>query len=411
MQDKQNEPTIPILRTEDGATEPVLRNQLVDETVPIEIAPKPPKRWKRILFRIFTIMLGLGFIILTGVAGGALGYQKAIQMRKAEEASKIVSVATEQFMLGLQDQAEGRLDLAKRRFEYVIQLDPNFPGAAQKLAEVMFAMALTSTPNTPTPMPTITTTPTPDLRGEEELFNQGKSFFLKKDWNGTITTFELLRKNNVNYNAIEIDGMMYMAYRYRGVDKIIKDGNLEGGIFDMSMTERFGYLDVEANSIRVWARLYLTGSAYWGVEWDQVVNYFGQIYTALPNLRDGSGMTASERYRIGSIRYGDQLVKEENYCKAVQQYKNALSLSQEKNLLPTATEAAYRCNPPTKVPTVTSTHGIFTPTGTISVGITGTPTPTKVNGGGITSTPTLTTVPAPTKTPVPTSTPTPTPTK
>jgi len=57
------------------------------------------------------------------------------------------------------------------------------------------------------------------------------------------------------------------------------------------------------------------------------VAIFSEIYPAFPNLRDGSMMTATERYRIAAIKYADQLMLQEEYCQAKDMYMNALNLS------------------------------------------------------------------------------------
>jgi hypothetical protein len=64
-------------------------------------------------------------------------------------------------------------------------------------------------------------------------------------------------------------------------------------MYDMSLAEQFGPLDKEADTYRTWARLYITGASFWEIDWEQVINYFSQVYAAVPMLRDGSGVTAS----------------------------------------------------------------------------------------------------------------------
>jgi TPR repeat protein len=51
-------------------------------------------------------------------------------------------------------------------------------------------------------------------------------------------------------------------------------GNLEGGAYDLALAERFAPLDVQANSWRELARLYLFGSSFWEVMPEQAVYYF-----------------------------------------------------------------------------------------------------------------------------------------
>jgi len=317
------------------------------------------------------ILGGIIFVILTMSLGAFIGYSTGIQNRLKNQNSQVAITATTQFQLGLEDLNAGRYEMARKRFEYVIQIDPTFPNATEMLSEAMLKLAMIETP-TVFVEPTITVTPTPDLRGVEELYNQAQMFLRNGDWNGAIVTIEALRKEDLSYRAVEVDGIYYIALRHRGVDKILQEGNLEGGIYDLTLVERFGPLDKEADGFRNWARLYLTGTSFWEIDWPQVVYYFGQVASALPNLMDGGHWTASERYRVSLIKYGDQLIAEGNYCGGRDQYQLALSFSQDANLVPTATAAQLLCAPPTSTP------------------VPSTPTPettATADGGGVVETP------------------------
>jgi hypothetical protein len=72
--------------------------------------------------------------------------------------------------------------------------------------------------------------------------------------------------------------MYYIALRYRGVQKIIYEGNLEGGMYDLSLTESFGPLDHEANGFRNWARMYVSGASFWEIDWERVLSFFGHKF-------------------------------------------------------------------------------------------------------------------------------------
>ncbi|MRR32184.1 hypothetical protein EG834_18080 [bacterium] len=221
-------------------------------------------------------------------------------------------ITTEQFALGIQDMEAGRLESAQQRFEYVIKVDPQFPGAPEKLTEVMIKAANRATP-TPVVTPTIAFTPTPDLRGVEELFSAAQQYMRAQDWENAILTLDLVRKENLEFRPLDVDGMYYISLRNRGVFKIVQTGNLEGGIYDLALTERFGPLDKEADAYRNWARYYLAGTSFWEVDWVKVLEYFSQLYASLPNLRDGSGYTVAKRYKIASKGLGDQLAAKENW--------------------------------------------------------------------------------------------------
>jgi hypothetical protein len=259
---------------------------------------------------------------------------------------------------------------------------------------VLMAQALT-----PTPEPTPTLEPTPDMRNEEQLFDQIKQDLVDRNWAGAIGDIETLRNMNLEYRAIDVDGLYYIALRFFGIENILNQGQLEVGIYNLTLSERFAPLDLDAINYRNWARQYITAASFWGVDWAQVVTYFADIYPALPNLRDVSGMTATERFRIASIKYGDLLMTQEKYCEAQIQYQNALNLYNDPTVQATATTAADWCaNPPGQEPTSAKT---FTPTLTPTVGgeITVTPSPTEIIPP--TATPTPTPVPN-TPTPVPT---------
>ena len=316
----------------------------IDPAVPVqdEVKVLKARRWPWIL-------LGL-FILLGGAAFGVwLGYRSGIQMRLTRHANDVAIAATTQFQLALVDQAAERYSMAQKRLEFVIQLDPNFPGVAQKLAEVMLANAIANAP-TEIPSPTPVIIPTPDNRGVEELIKQAQENLRAKDWTKAIDALDVLRKTDINYRTVDADGMYYMALRSRGIDKILKEGNLEGGLYDLALAERFGPLDGDAAGYRTWARLYLAGASFWGVDWPKVLDYFSQIINALPNLRDGT-MTAIERYHVALMRYGDQLALKEQYCDAQQLYEQAQTIGSSPEIEATLTYLKNQCSPPaTKTP-------------------------------------------------------------
>lgn len=345
----------------------------VEDTSPLVV--KPPKkprarRWPWILLGIFMIFSAAG-------AGGWVGYNDAIRQRQEKQQSEVALKATTQYQLALLDQSAGRNDVALKRLQYVIQIDPSYPGAAEKMAEVMIAMAVTASP---VPSPTVTITPTPDMRGEQELFDNARMILASGDWQRTVETLDALRQLNKTFNAVQVDGMYYIALRNRGMDKI-RRGQLEEGMYDMSLTERFGPLDKEADTYRTWSRMYITGASFWELDWEQVINYFSQIYASTPMLMDASGMTATERYRKALVAYGDELAEAGDYCAAEEQYQLALSISPTEDAATKATQVYRECHPATATPgSIIPTEGIETP---VIIG------------------PTETTQPEPTETPVP----------
>lgn len=329
---------------------------------------KEPKKIKQ--RRGIWVLIGIILILIGGGSGWLAGSNAGMDVRNQAQQKEVLQIAATQFELGVRESEEGKLDNARKRFEYVIQLMPDFPGVQEKLTEVMLKQAIVST-STPVPSPTLT--PTPDLRGEEELLANAISEISNEEWDTALTTLDTLRQLNLDYHAIQVDGLYYLTLRNRGVDRILHRGSLEPGIYDLALAERFGPLDTEADSYRTWARYYISGASFWGVDWSQVVSIFGQIYPAFPNMIDSTGMTAKERYRVALIKWGDQLSLQEEWCAASEKYDLAFQLLEDQNVAPTATAVYEECHrpketePPKETPTPTLiTETVVTPEGEVT---------------------------------------------
>ncbi len=327
----------------------------------------------------------LGFGALGAWGGYASGIQDRLDYQYTQEAQDCQA----QFDLGVADMADGRYDVARQRFEYVIQLCPEYPEVTGRLADTLLALNTTATA---TQVPTPTLTPTPDLRGAEELFARSLELITLADWSAALETLDTLRKKQPDYNPVEVDGMYYVALRNRGIEKI-QAGNLEGGTYDLARAERFGPLDAQAETWRTWASLYSTGASFWEINWPQAINYFSDLALAAPNLRDLSGWTATDRLRMAFIGYGDQLALNGDFCNAQLQYEQALLMGPDATLEPTATQAARDCAPPTPRPR----RATPTPEGQPTDDGSGGPTPTD----SAPPPPTTAPPPAPSETPTP----------
>ncbi len=356
-----------------------------DDTQAISVIRKTgPEPARRGVSRWLLIVLGVVGLLAVAAIAAYGGYRSGIQQRLDQEATQVASQVITQFELGLQDFEAKRYDVARQRFEYVIQLDPDYPGVTEMLAQTLLAMSVTATP---TPVPTPTLTPTPDLRGAEDLFFQAEQQLAENDWTGALETLDALRKKQPDFMPIQVDGMYYVALRNRGVEKI-QQGQLEGGMYDLSRAEQFGPLDVDAEAWRSWARLYVTGASFWEVNWAQAISYFSELALVAPNLRDQSNWTATERLRVALIRYGDQFASAGDYCSAQKQYEAALAFGPDPTIEPTATHITEACFTPTPKPKPPTETPEVSPTGEAP------PIPSETPGG-----------PPPEGTPTPTGTP------
>ncbi len=320
-------------------------SEKIEETQPIKIKKKSGKK------RFWITLLGVIVIIALGIFGG---YNSGIKIRTDTEATMVSGKLEEQFQLGAIALAESRYDHAHQHFEYIVKHDPNYPGATEGMAKAILGMSFTATPQ-PTLTPTLT--PTPDMRGVEAIFANAQQLINAGDWTNALAALDQLRKDDPNYQTAKVDGMYYFALRYNGYDKITKEGDLEGGIYFLTLSERFGPLDSAGNNARESARLYIIGASFWEINWEQAVNYFGQLAAYAPNTWDNaSNMTAAERHRYALMRYGDELFNVHNdACGAYNQYAAAEAYGSLDEVAAKNKNQAYQiCYPPTNTPEPTT---------------------------------------------------------
>ena len=295
-----------------------------DTTQPTSIPPKKNVRKSQLLKRGGIL---LAFLTIISI-GAMLGYQRGITLRTNAEANQVVQAVSEQYDLALLDIESGRYEIALQRLEYVAELYPSYPGLTDQLANVLIILNATATP-TIAPSPTVEPTALPaDVSTHTVLFSQAEEHITNEDWDQAISTLELLRKQNPDHRPIDVDGMIYISLRQRGIQKI-SAGNLEGGIYDLTLAEKFGILDTEAKGWRNWASYYITGASFWEVDWEQAIYYFAQVAPMTPNLHDGSGWTASQRYLEALLNYAEYLEDQKKWCQAEEQYKLAFDYTED----------------------------------------------------------------------------------
>ena len=301
--------------------------------------PKTRPHWFR------WALFGLLALLLTAAISAFGGYQNGIRLRQAAEATMVASQLDEQYNLALQNMQAKQYDLARQRLEYIINHEPGYPGASEKLAIALMELNTTATP---TPRPTSTPIPSPTVDANavdnEKIFQQAQQSMLNSDWNAAIDTLLILRRNAPDLHTVEVDDMLFMALRNRGWSKIT-NADLEGGIYDLTLAEKFGYLDTEAKGLLNWAQIYITGASFWELDWQKAVYYFSQVEPMLPSMRDGSGMTSRERLRQALYNYGDQLAAAGECDAAREQYEASLNLGTDPKVDERISNLADSCSP------------------------------------------------------------------
>ncbi|MGA7195316.1 MAG: hypothetical protein WBW94_16990 [Anaerolineales bacterium] len=308
-------------------------SESIENTQPIKPIKKK-RRWRSVLIGI------VGVIVLLALAGWG-GYQSAIDTRDQAKTQLISQQLTDQFTLALVDEQSKNYYQAQQRLNFIIQNDPSFPGAQTELAKILVQMSIPTATTTPT------LTPTPDVRGQTAMFATAQQLVATGDWANALTELDQLRKQDPTFNTAQVDGLYYYAFRNYGVDLITKQGNLEGGIYELTLAERFAPLDKDASSLRDGARLYLDAASFWQLDWETAANELQQVDAAYPAMWDGT-MTAAERYQYAAMRYGDQLVAQGQNCDAVKQYQAAQAIGNLDQTAAKGLNQAYnKCYPAT----------------------------------------------------------------
>jgi len=340
---------------------------------------KPKKKFieRRSAWVLITVILVVLILAIGAVSGAARGISDRVSLAESQAAPRIQS----QIAGARQDLEDGRYEVALTRLDWILEEMTEFI-TDDELAEIgdlySQALLLIGSVRTPTPQPSPTAvepvfTPTPDFRDAQELFDTAQQLVANGAWEDAINTLIALREKDLTFRTVQVDGLLYISLRNRGLQKILAEGSLEPGLYDLALAERFAPLDTRAEGLRTWTRLYLTGASYWDVDWAQVVFYFEQVYPHLPNLRDGTFMTATERFRIGAIEYAQQLAGSGEYCLAQEYFEKALGIQEDAEVRSMAQNAADACLGVTQPPQPPSGE----PTPTPGEGLTPTPTPTE----------------------------------
>lgn len=296
---EQIEATVPTAPKKDKSTKDIEATQRVDAT---GVGRPKHRRW---------ILGGLGLFVLLLGLGAWTGYQTAISARTAQEQLQSAVEANFQFQLGVQDLQAGQCARARDRFVYVIQLVPDYPQAQEQLVQA----SLCAGGGTPQPVTeeevAAGPTPTPDLRGAEAIFAEAQSLAAAQNWDALLASLDTLRKNFPDFQPIEVDRLYYIAYRNRGVQRIMPPvGNLEPGIFDLNRAEQIGPLDGQADTVRQWAVWYIVGASFWEIDWPQAVQYFEYLAAAAPGLHDTSFFSVTDRLAQAKVFYAEDLVRQ-----------------------------------------------------------------------------------------------------
>ncbi|HSO27543.1 MAG TPA: hypothetical protein VLS48_05695 [Anaerolineales bacterium] len=276
--------------------------------------------------RRFIRLLGLLLIILSVLLGWYLlivylGWQNGQVLLEEKRVTSLNEQIANQLELAQQDVAEAKYRLAQRRLEWVLEHDPNQTAARTLLTEIEVRQNVQSTPapqTTPTPTPIPLPTPTPGLISDpgDEL-TRIQRLVANEAWEDVISALISFQLQYPSYERLETDRLKYEAYLARGLEMISGD-KVELGMAYLDEAEKLGDLPQEALDYRLWAKLYLAGIAYYGVNWEIAALNFRELCLSAPFYQ-----SACDRLIESLINLGDQYAYLQEWCPAESYYREA----------------------------------------------------------------------------------------
>jgi TolB protein len=282
------------------------------------------------------LLWGLAFlaILVLSVGGGAyLGLRRG----ERERIQRLEQEVERHYEAGLQRLDEGNYQLAKAEFEYVLQIDPDHARAEQGLAEIEAALNANPTP-----------TKRPEEPIADQLYRQASLHYEEEKWQEAASVLTSLRQVDPAYKPDQVEDMLFES-RYQAGMGLLQEGDFELGIFYLDRAVALRPLNEEANTERRLAKAYVEALSYWGVDWEQCIAYFEDLYRMAPEYRD-----VFQRLYQAHVRYAEAWESQGEMCPAVKQYDQALRLLNSGEVEEARADAAEICRiaTPTPVPTI-----------------------------------------------------------
>ncbi len=295
------------------------------------------------------------------VAGLALsrGNSRRLETQLTTQAGQL----SRQIELAQDDYNKGNYSLALTRLDWVLEQDPAYPGAAalrQQIQSVLTQQNATATPTlTPSPVPTVTPTALP-IGNPDAEFEEIEELIQEEAWQEVVNRLVPFQTQFPNYERDETDRLLYDAYIRLGLELIYEE-QVELGIFYLEQAETLGNLPLEVQDQRGWAELYVSGIAFYQVNWDVSAYYFRQLCAAAPFFHDACG-----KFYTSLVAFGDQFAAALDWCPAETAYREAIGYGNTQTLRDKLNNAVEGCLQATPTPSAPIT-GTLPITGTETI--------------------------------------------
>jgi len=312
---------------------------------------RPARKLYRILGMVFILLA-----VLLAIYGTIffIAWDRGQVQKAREEESALASELENQMSLAMEEAESGSYNLAIRRLEWILEREPDYPGAVALLDELH---ALQNKPATPTAIALATSEPANEPSPPAALdataeFNELQELVNEQRWDQAINAIIAFQSKNPNFRRQDTDKLLYNAYLNLG-QILVMGEQVELGMFYLNQAEKLGDLPVGAEDQRTWADLYLLGISYYGIDWETSLFYFRGLCAAAPFYQD----SCRKLYGILIIS-GDQYQSDMDYCPAEALYFEASRIDSDVSLQEKIELAREGCQEATPTPEPTLTPAI-----------------------------------------------------
>ena len=310
-------------------------------------------------------MLAISILVISVVLGIRAGQQQVEVQRRQQ-----VAIALQQ---ALDSQAGGNLDSAFEYYQRVLLLDPSNQ-MAQQGARNLLALAASGTPlvapppapavvadaptatlsaypqptaagtsRAPTVAATVAITPTQAVTATgnaavETYWQTAQAAIQAGRWQEALGQLTSLQRVAPDYRSAEVQDLLFNTYVNLGTEKDNSD-NLEEALLLYNRALELRPTASEIVKEIALIQLYLDVLTVTAVDWARTIDLLEQLYALEPDYRD-----VSERLQDAHIAYGDQYVRNEQWCLAADEYAVVATLSNRADAGQKQLAAASQCD-------------------------------------------------------------------
>ena len=324
--------------------------------------PEPPEshedtRRPRLAVRILGLIMIITAVLLVWYAIVVyIGYQQGQELLQEKRINTLTTQISHQLELARQNINDSQYNLARTRLDWVLERSPNNKDATVLLTEIDTRLNIQPTaviPATASPIPL--PTPTPGLIGNpDEELTRIQRVVKNENWEEAIKALVAYQFQYPSYQRETTDKLLYDAYIAQGL-VFVESKQVELGLAYFNEAEKLGDLPQDALDYQLWAELYMSGMAYYGVNWDVAAFNFRELCLSAPFFQNSCSLLQQSL-----INLGGQFAFGLDWCPAQFYYQEAASYGADSILNDKLGQARTNCAEATPTPSgpITGTVGI-----------------------------------------------------